>query len=153
MLNLVNKSRIKDSLLDDIIWFVAPADIEELYTLTVLRGVGYDGKNESDGNVTIFVPPQEPLNGYDFSHETDESKGYVGCRIRNETERLVHLIAHELRHVWQRKNFETKKGWHHTSRYKRTLTGFGNYREPAYEYDADVYARKMLKEWRQQSYV
>jgi hypothetical protein len=52
----------------------------------------------------------------------------------NRTEALVHLLAHELRHLWQAK---VKRGY-------RVWGARGQFSER----DADAYAIQMLRRWR-----
>jgi hypothetical protein len=68
--------------------------------------------------------------------EKDKRAGYLCSEFYSQTEILVHLIAHELRHLWQYKH---PKGW-------RVYGARGQFSER----DADAYAIHKLREWRRE---
>ena len=62
-------------------------------------------------------------------------KGYLSCDIYTRLEAFVFITAHELRHLWQELH---PKGW-------RVWGARGQFSER----DADAYAIRKLREWRQ----
>lgn len=61
------------------------------------------------------------------------SKGYLPCVYLDAEEEMVHVVAHELRHLWQRKHTRGKV-WGSRGRYS--------------ERDADAYGIRKMREWR-----
>ncbi len=65
----------------------------------------------------------------------ERSGGYVSSLILSRREALVHILAHEFRHFWQR---------HHKGKRGRVWNSRGIYSER----DADAYAIRKQREWR-----
>lgn len=61
-------------------------------------------------------------------------KGYLGVTVFSHEEAVVHLIAHELRHLWQAKVKTGRRVWGARGQFS--------------ERDADAYAVHKLREWR-----
>ncbi len=81
--------------------------------------------------VVINVPPPRK---YVRPNVTDYGGGYLRSVQFSHTEDIVHLVAHELRHLWQAK---VKRGY-------RVWGSRGQYSER----DADAYAIQKLRQWR-----
>jgi len=69
-----------------------------------------------------------------FPYTSVDHGAYLGVKTYTMEEALVGLIAHELRHLWQKK---VKHGW-------RVWGAKGQYSER----DADAYAIRKVREWR-----
>lgn len=95
--------------------------------------------------ITIYVPRgvngvavPEGVNGYDNRADVSRARrsqlGYLTGGWWSTHERVLHLIAHEIRHVWQRK---VRKGW-------RVWGSRGQMSER----DADAFAIRTVRKWR-----
>jgi hypothetical protein len=62
--------------------------------------------------------------------------GYIDCLVLSREEALVHILAHELRHFWQK---------NHPGRRGKVWGARGLYSDR----DADAYAIRKMREWRQ----
>src|SRR2546426_5340342 len=132
---IINKTRIDNGLLHEIIEFVRPPMISD-FQLEVCIGL-YCGIATTSNQITIFITPKEPpARSSCYDHSTDKERGYVGTRIQNEFEMLVFVIAHELRHVWQRENYDTNEGWFTNELYCRGNSILDGFSPPARDYDA-----------------
>lgn len=67
---------------------------------------------------------------YTFTNEG----AYLGCVVYSDVEAVVSLVAHELKHLWQKR---VKRGY-------RVWGARGQFSER----DADAYAIQMLRRWR-----
>lgn len=70
---------------------------------------------------------------------TPNSAGYQGHRVFSRTEALLHILAHELRHLWQRKVRRGRRVWGSRGRYS--------------ERDADCYALRVVRSYRREGVV
>jgi hypothetical protein len=106
---------------------------------------GRKARHPSKPFVTVYVPrtvngmPQpEPVRGYDNRRDVSRARrfqrGYLTGGYWTDHEHLLHLIAHEIRHVWQRK---VRKGW-------RVWGARGQMSEK----DADAFAIRTVRKWR-----
>lgn len=73
-------------------------------------------------------------NKYPYYCNRFNKKGYLSFIVYSAEELLIHLLAHELRHLWQRK---VKRGY-------RVWGARGQFSER----DADAYAIHKVREWR-----
>lgn len=62
---------------------------------------------------------------------------YLEHETHSDTEALVDIVAHELRHLWQRKHPRGYRVWGAKGKYS--------------ERDADAYAIRMLRAWRRRN--
>jgi hypothetical protein len=69
-----------------------------------------------------------------FPYRTMTGNGYLGCELYSLREVVVFIVAHELRHLWQKK---VPKGW-------RVWGARGQYSER----DADAYAIAAVRRYR-----
>jgi hypothetical protein len=69
------------------------------------------------------------------SHNTS-NRGYIDHLLLSREEAIIHVVAHELRHLWQ-KNHRKCKVWGSRGRYR--------------EKDADAYAIRKTREWRRKN--
>lgn len=98
--------------------------------------------------ITIGVPAIRLVSGgrkyttektrYKCPRVTDYGKGYLRSVQFSPVEDMVHLVAHELRHLWQAK---IKKG-------HRVWGSRGQFSER----DADAYAIRMTRAWRRSTH-
>jgi len=68
-----------------------------------------------------------------------KGRGYIDHILLSRDEALVHVLAHELKHLWQKK---IPKGY-------RVWGARGQYSDR----DADAYAIRKVREWRRQSMI
>ena len=128
-----NTTNIPDQLVGIIANFVMPEGID--ITEIILR-------NKQAGSINGNWGMYYPLNRKITLTVPQEIKGFKDLRshrrewveIRNRTEFVVMVMAHEMRHAWQYQ----KSGWSHT---------FLNNKIPK-EYDAETYEADMLDKWR-----
>jgi hypothetical protein len=119
-------------LLREIVKFVRPSGISNFkITLKNCKDKSFHGWAYSSWNLITIK-----IGKYDFPHTVERQRGtgYLDCTFYTQTELLVHLIAHELRHLWQKAH---PKGW-------RVYGAKGRYSER----DADAYAIHKVREWR-----
>lgn len=123
--------------------------IKEVYHFTVppgVTGVSVSVKNLSRGccgralghckRILVRVGPESSYPSK-FTHY--KGKGYLDHTYRDRTDSLVHLMAHELRHLWQ---YEHPIG-------RRIHGSKGQYSER----DCDAYGIKMSRAWRKAHYI
>lgn len=95
--------------------------------------------------ITVFVPKGVngkqspcPVNGYDNRADVARARrfqrGYMTGGWWTDHERLLHLIAHEMRHLWQRRVKRGRRVW--------------GARGQMSERDADAYAIGIVRRWR-----
>jgi hypothetical protein len=98
------------------------------------RGVAYPeglGFHDSaDPFVIVSIPRGESRFPY---LDTDTKGGYIESLMLTRTEALIHILAHELRHLWQAKH---RRG--------RVWGSRGVYSDR----DCDAYAIRKTREWR-----
>lgn len=84
--------------------------------------------------VIIYI--SRPLHGVKWKKpfKFTERGAYLGVRVFSEVEAVVNLVAHELRHLWQRKVPRGYRVWGSRGQYS--------------ERDADAYSIRKLREWR-----
>lgn len=91
-----------------------PASVLRRYTIKTGHGIA---------GAKWTTPLQWPARG-----------GYLPTVAFSETEIIVHLVAHELRHLWQRRVKKGHRVWGARRQYS--------------ERDADAYAIQMVRRWR-----
>lgn len=123
--------------------------IKDVYHFTVppgVTGVSVSVRNQSRGcsgracgsykRILVRVGPESSYPSK-FTHY--KGKGYLDHVYRDRTDALVHLMAHELRHIWQ---YEHPIG-------HRVHGSKGQYSER----DCDAYGIKMSRAWRKAHYI
>lgn len=158
-MRIKNYTTFNTDLIREIIAFVRPPGISNFDISFKNSENGWKGKayyagcsyhdRKKVGLVTIGVPKRLIYNKAtgktrtEFTNEqtryrkpnvTDFGNGYLRSNQFTPTEDLVHLVAHELRHLWQAK---IKKG-------HRVWGSRGQFSER----DADAYAIRMTRAWR-----
>jgi len=141
-MRLKNYTNIPTERIREMIKFVRPSGISNFDVRVSNCTSGYRGKSYSEGSgyhdtADPFIVTSIPKTESMFPHYEDHSKpGYINTLILSTEEALVHLIAHELRHLWQSKH----KG-------HRVWGSRGKFSER----DADAYAIRMTRKWRREN--
>lgn len=147
-MKLENTNRhFTDKQIKEIIRFVKPSNVSR-FTIHVknsklnhwggycyTHGCSY---GPSQGPlITVRVGPHHNLRPFGRqAHHVPGRKGYLPFTVFSHEELMVHIIAHELRHLWQKK---IKRGY-------RVWGARGQYSER----DADAYAIRMTRKWRRE---
>lgn len=138
-MRLTNYTKFPTERLKEIIRFVKPSNVTKFDISFKNSSNGMKGKAYTQGCsyhdrccplVTIGVAVRPPR----YPNVTDFGKGYLRSVQFTLEEDVVHLVAHELRHLWQAK---VPRGW-------RVWGARGQYSER----DADAYAIRMTRAWR-----
>lgn len=140
-----NYTKFNTDLIREIIAFVRPPGISNFDISFKNSECGWKGRaywagcsyhdRRSAPYVTVGVPARTTeATRYKKPNITDFGKGYLRSVQFSPVEDMVHLIAHELRHLWQAK---VKKG-------HRVWGARGQFSER----DADAYAIRMVRQWR-----
>ena len=90
------------------------------------QGSGYHATANPFVNVYVGGERHFPMRSW-------SGKGYIQSLVLSREEALVHVMAHELRHLWQ-KRYSRGMVWGSRGRYS--------------ERDADAYAIHKVREWR-----
>jgi len=137
---LRNTTNIPDRLVAIAAAFAMPPDCPPIACITVKnkrRGKigGQWGWFYPDDNQVITIIPRRITRTHDFKLR------YTKKRIRFSTraEFLVHIMAHELRHAWQWKHWNTP-----AMKWRLERTRVGKY---AREVDAEIYQMQILRKW------
>lgn len=158
-MKLTNYTKFDTELIREIIRFARPPGISNFDISFKNSGNGWKGKayyagcSYHDGGrvplVTIGVPKDRLFNfktGESRIRNTTEELRYKRPRVRDfgsgylrsvqysPVEDMVHLIAHELRHLWQAKNPTGRRAWGARGQFS--------------ERDADAYAIQKVRQWR-----
>lgn len=149
-----NFTSMSDDLLREIIRFTCPSGVSG-FDIAFKNTDGYRGRAYTQGTSYHlsadrrggvyrghYAPPYivigcaRGLTGRKWTKPyTFTSRGaYLGCVVSSDVEAVVSLVAHELRHLWQKR---VKRG-------HRVWGARGQYSER----DADAYAIRMLRRWR-----
>jgi hypothetical protein len=138
-----NHTKFDSQLIREIIAFVKPNGVSK-FDITLKnsrrgwRGLAYThgcGYHNSWAPLVIIGVPLKTTEDsrYKSPRRTDHGGGYLPSVQNSPVEDMVHLIAHELRHLWQKK---VKKG-------HRVWGARGQYSER----DADAYAIAAVRRW------
>ncbi len=137
-MHLVNKTSEKDGYLRELIKFAKPVGVHN-FTIEFRPNRWWHGKARRGANlIKIWVQRMKYDVKYPYIVPANRGEGYLDCLVNSREEMLLHMIAHELRHLWQRKDGKkgTKKG-----PYRRCS-------KKSREHDADTYAIQIVEEWR-----
>ena len=135
-MKLINKTDISDDLLREVIRFVRPSGLSN-FTVTVKysrRGWGGWAWHGSRRCMVRVCNDYGQTYGYYWPYQYGQHKGQKWW-TSGWIERLVLIMAHELRHLWQGKA---------TSRRGYVWGARGRYSEV----DTEAYALRKLREWR-----
>jgi len=141
-MKIKNYTQISIELLREMIRFACPSGVTG-FDITFKNSYSWRGRAFTEGTsyhdrkrtpYVVVGVPKDLILTYSRPRITDIGKGYLKSSQYSWQEDLVHLIAHELRHLWQNK---VPKGW-------RVWGARGKYSER----DADAYAIRMTRHWR-----
>lgn len=137
-MRIKNYTKIEATLIREVVAFVRPPGVAG-FDLTI--------KNSSNGDkgyaysagcywhdrlcplVTIGIDPRSK-----YPRRIDCGRGYLPSIHFSAEDMLVHLIAHELRHLWQARVPRGRRVWGARGQFS--------------ERDADAYAIRMTRAWR-----
>ncbi len=141
---LNNTTNIPDKLVAIMVAFAMPPDCAEFISCIRVKNKMRDKVRgqwgwyyPSDGTVVIIVPrviKHQHMHTRRYSHTT--------IVINSRAEFLVAVLAHEMRHAWQQKNWNTE-----LSKWKLAPGYMGKY---AREFDAEMYEIQALDRWKRQ---
>jgi hypothetical protein len=144
-LRLENYTNIPNDKIREMISFVRPPGISNFdikiknYKFGTHRGrcypEGCPGYHDT-ANPLVVVSITKNEKVFPLYESAKKGSGYINSLLLSR-EALVHVLAHELRHLWHKK---IPKGY-------RVWGARGQYSDR----DADAYAIKKVREWRSQS--
>jgi hypothetical protein len=143
-MRLKNYTDYPDDEIREIIRFCRPPGIGNFdvrvsnSTTSMFTGAAYpEGSGYHDSAnpfVVVRITPDEGKFPY-LSMPTKKGGGYLRYLVLTRTEALIHMLAHELRHLWQEKH-PGKRGRVWGSRGRSS------------DRDCDAYAIRKTREWR-----
>jgi hypothetical protein len=139
-MRILNTTRIDSDLVREVIAFCRPAGISNFDVVLKNSRDGWRGRAYSKGcgsyhsRICPFVVIGVGPSSLPFPSKWKARGGYLTHLELNQEEELVHILAHELRHLWQAKH---PKGW-------RVFGARGKYSER----DADAFAIRQVRAWR-----
>lgn len=156
-LRVVNRLRdIADATVRDVIRFVCPSGVSGFDVRVgkclgatcsgraYVEGASQWRADKSRGNVPYVVVHVGPVLMFPHLGATSRDRrkrsgrGYLGRpHLASQLEALVYIMAHELRHLWQRRVPKGRRVWGSRGQYS--------------ERDADAYAIRMLRRWRREA--
>ena len=139
-MQLTNTTNIDNEKIREIIRMVRPSGISNFDIMiknsdgNTCCGTAYSKGSSYHYSKRPFVVIRIPKNEKHYPYKTYDGKGYIPTIILNKVEDIIHVIAHELRHLWQSK---VKRGY-------RVWGARGQFSER----DADAYAIRKVREYR-----
>lgn len=130
-----------NDLIREIVNFVKPSGVHnfDVWVKTSKKsfhGRAYTGGTHFHSRHCPYIVIRIGKNKYPFKHKYPNRKeSFPEIETLNEIELLVHVIAHEIRHLWQAK-MKNKRGYYPGSKGKFS------------ELDAEMYAIDMVNKWR-----
>jgi len=139
-----NYTDLDSALVREMVAFARPAQVRKFDVEVKNHGrVGYRGRAYVHGTQyhdrwaqPLIVVSVQKLRMGRFTNPRDAHGGYLPMPRMTREEAVLVVLAHELRHLWQR---EVPKGW-------RVWGARGQYSER----DADAYALRTLRRWRRE---
>lgn len=129
-MKLKNYTDLDNEMIRAVIRAVRPPGIAN-FSVTIKNAKHHgSGRMYHSNKITVKVPKTEKL----ARHYRNNGGAYLPCWLGSRMEVFLKILAHELRHLWQRK---VKRGW-------RVWGARGQYSER----DADAYALQMLRRFR-----
>ena len=146
-MRLTNNTDFPDKRIREIIKFVRPNGISNFDVMIknsricLYRGrCYYNGSSfHRTTNPFIVVRITKDEGCFPLYRTTKKGTGYISSLLLSREEAIIHVIAHELQHLWQAK---VKRG-------HRVWGARGQFSER----DADRYAIRKTREWRSQKYT
>lgn len=135
-----NYTKIDTALLREMIRFCKPGDVANFDITFKNSSNGFKGMaywsgcpyhNHPNPLITVGIGAgvKFPMIANNFL-----GRGYIPHLVLDREERIVDIIAHELRHFWQKKHPKGFRVWGARGRFS--------------ERDADAYAIRKVREWR-----
>jgi len=141
-MKITNTTNIPNEKIREFIKLVKPSGISNFdvtiknYKYTGIRGVAYPyhlGSSYHRSNKPfIIVSVQKGEDGY--PRKRIGRKGYLTYTLLTKDEAILHVIAHELRHLWQKVHPKGYRVWGARGKFS--------------ERDADAYALRKVREYR-----
>jgi hypothetical protein len=142
-MRLKNYTNFRNETIREIIQFARPNGIANFdieiknYRYGTHRGTCYPegcpGYHHTV-NPLVVVSITKNENAFPLYEKHKNGRGYISSLLVSREEALVHVIAHELRHLWQAK---VKRGY-------RVWGARGQFSDR----DADAYAIRRTRQWR-----
>lgn len=126
-----NTSKYPIDLVRSVIKFARPSGISNFDVIVKDRPKSFSGR--AWGRFRILVKISKGAIKYPVKTYYKPGKGYIQYTLYSDTESLVHVIAHELRHLWQKSH-----------KYGRVWGSKG----VSSERDADAYSIRKVREYR-----
>lgn len=145
-MRVVNTTTLDTALLRDVIRFVCPPGVAGFDVRLsncsngAFKGRAYpEGSSWHDRRATWFINLYiGPAALFPRTPRPPVRSGYLPTPwLRDQTEALVYLCAHELRHLWQGRVPRGRRVWGARGQYS--------------ERDTDAYAIRMLRAWRRET--
>ena len=138
-MRIKNTSNFSSDMIREIIAFVKPNKVTNFDCWVKKSQHGFAGRAYCSGcsyhgRWCPYIVVRIGENKYPYTIHKNQKKGYMEITLYSAEELLVSVIAHELRHLWQKK---VPRGW-------RVWGARGQFSER----DADAYAIHMVREWR-----
>lgn len=140
-MKLHNTTKIDNDVIRALVRFAKPADVSNFdlgikNTPQTMAGTAYhDGcAYHATSAPLVICRIGKPAH---FPHHLRGGKGYLPFFVWNQTEGLLFLLAHELRHLWQDKHPRGYRVWGARGQFS--------------ERDADAYAIRKVREWRKET--
>lgn len=140
-MKLVNTSGLKNDELRELIRFAKPTGLTG-FEIRITRSNAYRGRAYNYGRTQVGYcnVRRGKKVSYPYSFGA-RGRGYLPVTCNSETEILLYLIAHELRHLWQYLHIDSKRGWNNTKHFRWNS-------RPYREYDACTYGNMIIEKWR-----
>ena len=165
---LINRTQYSTDLLREIVKFSLPSGHQKLRASIVIQ----NSEKHWDGyakpfwqKIVIQVPPRSKLEKQMPYRRNGRQRrnllalGYLPVTLNSPEEVILHLVSHEIRHLWQKHISKVK--WGHSRVLKvphgtvpsRSVADLGNkiHFNRRRDRDADAYAIRKLKQWRSQA--
>jgi len=150
-MKLINHTSVADELLREIIRFTCPPGVHGFDITFKNCAAGYRGRAYSQGTryhtakvagrkVVRSRVPYIVIGRWDREtrfkkpYKFYQGDGYLGVKVFSDEEALVHVVAHELRHLWQARVKSGRRVWGARGQFS--------------ERDADAYGLACVRKWR-----
>ena len=130
-MKIKNTSKYHIDLIRSVIKFARPIGISNFDVVVKDRPQSFSGR--AWGRFKILIRMSKGTIKYPLKTNYRPGKGYINSVLYSDMETLVHVTAHELRHIWQ-KNHRRGRVW--------GSKGISS------ERDADAYAIRKVREYR-----
>ena len=94
-----NTSKYPIDLIRSVIKFARPSGISNFDVMVKNRPRSFSGT--AWGKFKILIRISKGAIKYPYKTTCIPGKGYICCILYSDMETLIHVTAHELRHLWQ----------------------------------------------------